>query len=453
MAAARTSVSGTVRTSAAALLAVASLPLSGTHAEPTRATRAATADDGDDGLRLYAAAPHFRVATRMAPLVAPPAADGAALVREVAAARQASSRGAAPATEPRRLPSGPAGVPVVVRRSKAFDPSTVATATSTPPRRLAPEEPRTLPAAPGGDGADAPEAAIRGMLRDYLSAFNRHDDAALAAHWSGACQSVDLASGDVTEGREAVREVFAALFRADDRATIDIDVESIRLVRHDVAVVDAVSTLAFAGDPGSAARSRLTAVVTREGGRWMLSNVRESAVPAGPSQSPPRELDALDWLVGEWEDAGDGISAHTRCFWSTGHAFLIRCHTAAADGVDRPAAAAAGIPDLLPPGGPGPREITEVIGWDPASASIRSWVFTSEGRFAEGTWTRRGDRWLMRMEGRGADAGTSCTATLERIGTEKLAYRCTGDALADALPPACDFSRTATAAEEASIRR
>ena len=33
---------------------------------------------------------------------------------------------------------------------------------------------------------------------------------------------------------------------------------------------------------------------------------------------------------------------------------------------------------------------TEVIGWDPTSRSIRSWVFDSDGSFGQAVWTRRG---------------------------------------------------------------
>jgi sialate O-acetylesterase len=66
-------------------------------------------------------------------------------------------------------------------------------------------------------------AEVRAMLRSYLRAFNRHDAAALAAHWSETGENLDLDSGEVTAaGRQAVRDVFASLFAADDDATIDI---------------------------------------------------------------------------------------------------------------------------------------------------------------------------------------------------------------------------------------
>jgi hypothetical protein len=60
------------------------------------------------------------------------------------------------------------------------------------------------------------------MLRGYLADFNRHDARALASHWSDGAESIDRASGEATQGRGEVEEVFAALFRADAEATFDL---------------------------------------------------------------------------------------------------------------------------------------------------------------------------------------------------------------------------------------
>jgi uncharacterized protein (TIGR02246 family) len=305
----------------------------------------------------------------------------------------------------------------------ALDPAVAATI---PPREVA--------------RAGGPQAGeIRSMLRSYLRAFNRHDPAALAAHWTDAGESVDLVSGEVTAGRDAVRDVFAALFAEDTAATIDIDVQAIRPVRDDVAVVDGVTLITFAD--GQPAGSRFSAVVVREDGRWMLESVRETAHQVA-SQRP---LDALAWLVGSWEDEGDGVTASTQCFWSVGRGFLVRTHSVSTTEPPRPLPAAGDdrIPGLLPPGTSSPRELTEIIGWDPERRSIRSWLFTSAGRFAEGTWTRAGDSWTVHVEGRGADEGSAVLCTLESTGPDGLTLRCDSGSLADLLPPACGFVRTA----------
>jgi len=337
---------------------------------------------------------------------------------------------------PARIVVQPAGLP-------AAETAPAAATAAAPGLVDAPAAPARIAATqPHATSGPPVEGEIRDMLRSYLRAFNQHDAAALAAHWSPAGESVDLDSGDVTSGREAVREVFAALFAEDDAATIDIDVTAVRPIREDVAVVDGVTRVAFTD--GLPAGSRFSAVVVREGGRWLLESVREAAQPqAAPAGRP---LDDLAWLVGSWEDAGAGVTAGTQCFWSAGRAFLVRTHSVQpdADAEPRPQAARPGVPALLTPGDATPRELTEIIGWDADRGAIRSWLFTSAGRFAEATWTRAADgrSWTMRVEGRGRDEGSTCTCTVSADGADGLAMTCDSDALAGLLPPACGFLRT-----------
>lgn len=298
-----------------------------------------------------------------------------------------------------------------------------------------------------GTSADPDVAGIHRMLRSYLQAFNRHDPAALAAHWSAAGENVDLDSGETTTGREAVHEVFAALFEQDADATIDLDITSIRALRDDVAVVDGVSRISFTDAPPSS--SRFSAVLVRQDGTWVLDTVRESTAASGARTAEPvghvtaRPLDALAWLVGSWEDVSEGVTASTRCSWSTNRAFLIRTHLVSGDAMQemRPLPGDARIPGLLATSSPGGREIVEIIGEDPDRGQLRSWLFTSDGRFAEGTWTREENDWTLRLQS-GPD---DCLVRITCVGPDEMRCRCESDRLTDVAPPACDFVRTARA--------
>jgi uncharacterized protein (TIGR02246 family) len=318
-------------------------------------------------------------------------------------------------------------VPVVIESSRPYH-----TSRGIAPR---PDAPRRLSLA--GDAPAGLQAELETMLGEYLRDFNRHDTVAVASHWTEQGENLDLDSGETTAGREAVREVFAALFNQDADAAIDIDVQSIRQVRRDVAVVDGTSTVRF-GD-GARAGSRFSAVMVRQDGRWMLDSVRESA--RSDISGDERPLDQLAWLLGTWEDPRPGMAASTKCFWSAGRAFLIRTH--AVSGLAAAGDSSASIPALLPEAEAAEREVTEIIGWDPDSQVIRSWVFTSAGRFAEGTWSREADGWTVKLEGHGRDAGRTATCTLTAEGADGLVLRCEGEGLEGLLPPACGYARTA----------
>src|SRR4051812_29992062 len=54
--------------------------------------------------------------------------------------------------------------------------------------------------------------------------------------------------------------------------------------------------------------------------------------------------------------------------------------------------------------------VTQRIGWDPLARRFRSWEFDSEGGFGEGTWSRDGDRWVVKHTGVRPE-GTTASAT------------------------------------------
>jgi uncharacterized protein (TIGR02246 family) len=346
-------------------------------------------------------------------------------------------------TAPARRATGP--IPEVITKAKPFR-LAAASPTAADTARSAPTDRRPRWASPPAGVSSRDTAGIRDLIASYLRAFNQHDPAALAAHWSEAGESVDLDSGATTAGREAVRKVFATLFEEDAGATIDIDLQSIRQLRDDVAVVDGVSRIAFTDAPPSA--SRFSAVVVRQDGGWVLDTVRESTVPIEQfsSTSTERPLDALDWLVGAWEDASEGVTASIQCGWAPNKAFLIRHHLITSDPAPaaRPQPGDARIPGLLPAAGSvASRELTEIIGWDESRREIRSWLFSSDGRSAQGSWSRDGQTWTVRFD---AGAGDDCVHSLTLAGADELTCSASSARLNDLLPPACDYLRTARVA-------
>jgi len=196
-------------------------------------------------------------------------------------------------------------IPDVITKPKPFRlPDAIGPTMSLEPATMAPRGGIALAAAervaPAPTTLDFPTGRpaveeVAAMLGEYLRAFNRHDPAALAAHWSEAGENVDLDTGETTRGREAVAEVFATLFQEDAGATIDIDVESIRPIRDDVALVDGVSRIGFSdgASPAAPSGSRFSAVVVKEQGRWMLASVREASLAA-----VIRKSERSTWLTG-----------------------------------------------------------------------------------------------------------------------------------------------------------
>jgi len=378
----------------------------------------------------------------------------------------------APGGQPAVAPRATARIPVVIAPPRPFrierlavrgqsppwplsTPATAGNAEGFPDRRrphpatAALTEPARFPGAPADARPAAAEIGL--MLRDYARAFNRHDAVALAAHWSPTAENLDLDTGEITRGRAAMRDLFTALFATDPSGRLDLDIEAIRLVNADVAVVDALLAVSFAAPAAeqTPARRRLSAVVVRRDDRWQIDSVREAAIDQVPAplktardRRAARPLEELAFLVGTWEGRCAAATVVTRCTWAADGAFLFRTHLVTADRTPAPPPAGDGaIPGLLVPGSSGTREVSEIIAFDAHADRIRSWLFTSQGRFAEGVWSRSGDRWVVEVEGKGADVGTQARMQLERIGTGECVVASDGGGLEDVCPPACTFLR------------
>jgi hypothetical protein len=125
-----------------------------------------------------------------------------------------------------------------------------------------------------------------------------------------------------------------------------------------------------------------------------------------PTVSPREHLEELAWLVGNWEEADktNDLTVQSQYLWARGGNFLSRNVT-----VKR--------------GGNVTLEGWQIVGWDPIEERIRTWTFDGEGGFAEGYYTREGERWLLRETGVAPDGSrTSADNTITKLSADKLTW-------------------------------
>lgn len=219
----------------------------------------------------------------------------------------------------------------------------------------------------------ADEDAIRAKIDSYVAAYNRGDAKAVAAHWSETGQWTNP-DGKRISGRAAIEREMVKMFAESKGVRIEVLDSSVRLVAPDAAVEEGTVRVLRPGEAPS--DFPYIAVHVKKDGQWALDSVRETeAADAAPASSP---LQDLAWLVGEWVDASPDADGEARVAWTKNKTFLSYSFKVSAPGMD----------DL---------EGTQVIGWDPAAGTIRSWMFDSDGGFGEGTWTKKGDTWVVQF--------------------------------------------------------
>jgi uncharacterized protein (TIGR02246 family) len=220
------------------------------------------------------------------------------------------------------------------------------------------------------------KAAIEKRVKSYTAAFNAGDAKALAAHWSPDAVYSNPLTGAEVEGREAIAKEMAAILAEVKGSKLTVDAQSIQFISPGVAVEHGSSKLISA--KGEPRESNYTAVHVKKDGKWYLDRITEEEIPTVLSHY--EHLKELEWLIGEWTDGDDEGRIETTCKWTKNKNYITRTFVASTQ--DR-----TDISGL------------QIIGWDPSAKQIRSWVFDSDGGFAEGHWTKKDKRWYVTMSG------------------------------------------------------
>jgi len=227
------------------------------------------------------------------------------------------------------------------------------------------------------DRQAADEAMIRKAVESYVAAFNQGDAKALAALWSPEAVYTNPASGEQAVGREAIEKQFAGVFADAKGAKLEAKTESVRFVSPNVAVEQ--GTAKVIRPDQAPEESEYTAVYVKREGQWLLDRVTEEDVPV-PAPSHYDQLKDLEWMIGKWVDQDEQATVVTECSWAKYNNFITRSFTIQ-------------IRDRIDMAG------MQIIGWDPSTKQIRSWVFDSDGGFGQATWKKKDNRWYIQQSG------------------------------------------------------
>jgi uncharacterized protein (TIGR02246 family) len=256
------------------------------------------------------------------------------------------------------------------------------------------------PKEPALDPAKAADArAIADVVIAFTKAFEAADAKGVAMLFTDDAQVSD--ESGTTKGRANIEARFASYFAQMPKPKLTIKVDGLRFVSPDVAIEDGRADVKSDTPGGKAESSKYTVVYVRQDGKWLHSSLRD--MPADELPAAER-LKELDWLVGDWVNESHEAVVHSTCKWSDDRHYLLRDFVIQVQG--KPAL-----------------KVNQRIGWDPAAKQVRSWVFDSEGGFADGFWTRNGDQWMIKVNGVRSD-GKLATATqiIAHLGRDHLRW-------------------------------
>ena len=102
-------------------------------------------------------------------------------------------------------------------------------------------------------------------------------------------------------------------------------------------------------------------------------------------------------MVGDWVDESPDATVRSTIRWGDNKAYLVR-NSSVQVGDEKVSSS------LM------------ILGWDPRSGQLHSWLFDSEGGHGEATWTRASDnQWILRAEGVQSDGSTNSATQIVTI--------------------------------------
>jgi uncharacterized protein (TIGR02246 family) len=244
------------------------------------------------------------------------------------------------------------------------------------------------------------EAAVRAASQSFAQAFEKGDAATIAALFTEEGAYVEE-EGKRIKGRAALAKAYGEFVAKRPDLKVESKADSINFLSKDTAVEEGTFTVKSKLAP--AASSRFSTLYVRQDGKWLIALLKEW----GDDKTNAPTLDDLAWLIGTWESEGGDGTARTTYEWTPNKKFIHVQYSI-----------------TLKKGGEKPMTGTQVIGVDPASDRIHSWLFDSDGGIGEATWSFDGERWVIDSAGTLPD-GSDTTAQnfLMRSGDDAFTWR------------------------------
>lgn len=223
--------------------------------------------------------------------------------------------------------------------------------------------------------ATNPTKEVTKRVASYVDAFNRRDVSAAAEHWSENGEYIVADAANPIVGREAIGKALGKLLATDEQFQLTVENQRYRNVADDVVMEEGIARLV--SETHGSEYARYLVVHVKQNGKWYRDSIRETVVRSWPSSAPdPNELSAL---VGSWKRKSNGGTLTVQAVWKHDKRFIERSFQILGKDGQKITA-------------------TEMIGWDPATRTIRSWSFDSQGGFEQAVWNRDGDSWLIKAD-------------------------------------------------------
>jgi uncharacterized protein (TIGR02246 family) len=247
---------------------------------------------------------------------------------------------------------------------------------------------------------DPETAPIRASDELLVKSFNDGKAEELAALFLPQGELIDE-HGTVYQGQAEIKDLMTKFFAKYPGSKITLNVESIRVIGP--VAIEEGTRHTTTKDGLERAQVRYIAVRAKVGNSWPLASIRDFADES--ATTPNDQLQPLAWLIGDWVNESSDAAVKISYRWSEDKNFLL------------------GDFDITRGGSPVMKS-SQRIGWDPLAGKVRSWMFDSDGGYADGHWTLVEDAWVIKSSAVMPDGQTgSATVSMMPKGADRFVMK------------------------------
>lgn len=235
----------------------------------------------------------------------------------------------------------------------------------------------------------ADEAAIREAGQAFITSFNANDAASVATLWTTDGEFINE-SGERFTGRDEIQSQYDKFFKEYPGVQIQVKTSKLKMLSPTSAIGEGVSMLG-APDAPSPVYCEFLVVRVKQNGRWLISSAHDLRTKV---EEKLGNLADLEGMIGKWQLKSDNGVYETECRWIANKKFVERTYSVNVDGTVSQSG-------------------KQIIGLEPTTQQIVSWLFDSSGGHDIGNWTRQGDSWI--VEANGALADGTVTRSLNQM--------------------------------------
>lgn len=236
-----------------------------------------------------------------------------------------------------------------------------------------------------------PVTQIEAAVAAYVEALNQGDLKGLTDLWTPEGVYIARSGGQRVNGRDAIAEQFSDAVDKESAAKLAVETQAIEFISPGVAL-ERGEAWVTRGDL-DVTHSQYSAIYVKRGDRWLIDRITEDELVQEPSHF--EQLQALEWMIGQWVDVGEGFTITMDCKWTEKQNYISRTYSVIGD-------------DGFTSSG------LQLIGWDAKEEAIRSWLFDSEGGFVLGRWSQRDDEWVVQSVATLADGSSGSFTSIYR---------------------------------------